>query len=159
METSILFNYPFVAMVSAMVLAQALKLISYGIRERRFDYGFMFRLGGMPSSHSASAGAATTAIGLVAGFHSPVFALAIGMLFLIALDAQGVRHAAGQQAKLLNQMAEEFYRDRKVQPKRLVEFLGHTRWEVFVGLLLGIAVALAFWYAFPGWARHWAQVF
>ena len=159
METSILFNFPVAAMLSGWLVAQLVKLTLFAIREHKFDYGFMLRLGGMPSSHSASAGAATTAIGLVAGFHSPVFALAIGMLFLIALDAQGVRQAAGQQAKLLNQMAEEFYRDKKFQPKRLVEFLGHTRWEVFVGLLLGIAVALAFWYAFPGWAQRWAQVF
>ena len=159
METSILFNFPVAAMLSGWLVAQLVKLTLFAIREHKFDYGFMLRLGGMPSSHSASAGAATTAIGLVAGFHSPVFALAIGMLFLIALDAQGVRQAAGQQAKLLNQMAEEFYRDKKFQPKRLVEFLGHTRWEVFVGLLLGIAVALAFWYAFPEWAQRWAQVF
>lgn len=153
METSILYNYPVAAMLSAWFIAQASKLVSYGLRERRFDYGFMFRLGGMPSSHSASASSCTTAIGLVAGWSSPIFAIAVGMTFLIVVDAQGVRHAAGQQARLLNQMAEEFYRDRKVSPKRLVEFLGHTRFEVFVGLVLGVAVALALWHFFPAWSH------
>ena len=59
METSILYNYPIAAMLAAWFIAQAAKLVSYGIRERRFDYGFMFRLGGMPSSHSASAASCT----------------------------------------------------------------------------------------------------
>ena len=157
METSILYNYPIAAMLAAWFIAQASKLVSYGIRERRFDYGFMFRLGGMPSSHSASAASCTTAIGLVAGWSSPIFAIAVGMTFLIVVDAQGVRHAAGQQARLLNQMAEEFYRDRKVSPKRLVEFLGHTRFEVFVGLILGIAVALSLWFFFPSWSHATLQ--
>lgn len=156
METTVFYNFPLVAMLSGWMAAQVVKLLLYAIRERRFDYGFLLRLGGMPSSHSASAGACTTAIGLVAGWHTVSFAIAAGMMFLIMVDAQGVRHAAGQQARLLNKMAEEFYRDRKVQPKRLLEFLGHTRKEVFVGAILGVALALALWYGCPAWAQHWA---
>ncbi|MDD4117043.1 MAG: divergent PAP2 family protein, partial [Kiritimatiellae bacterium] len=122
------------------------------IRERKFDYGFLFRLGGMPSSHTASAAACATSVGLRSGFGSPVFALAAGLLALIMIDAQSVRRAAGVQARLLNQIAEDFYRNHKFSPDKLVEFLGHTRLEVLMGLLLGIVVALLVHGFFPEWA-------
>ena len=65
---------------------------------------------------------------------------------------QGVRRAAGVQARLLNQMAEEFYRNHKFSPEKLVEFLGHTRLEVVMGALLGIGLAWGVHAAFPVWA-------
>ena len=157
MQHTIFNNYPVVAMFTAWFIAQSLKLITFGIKEKRFDYGFVFRLGGMPSSHSASAAACMTAVGLTAGFDSPVFAIALGMTFLIVVDAQGVRRAAGQQARLLNQMAAEFYRDGKIAPKHLVEFLGHTRLEVVAGLVVGVAIALFLKWRFPEWAAYTPQ--
>ena len=87
-----------------------------------------------------------------AGFGSPVFAVATGMLALIMIDAQSVRRAAGVQARLLNQMAEEFYRNHKFSPEKLVEFLGHTRLEVVMGAVLGMAIALLVHGLFPVWA-------
>ena len=56
------------------------------------------------------------------------------------------------QARLLNQMAEEIYRNHKFSPEKLVEFLGHTRLEVLMGLLLGVAIAVGVHFAFPVWA-------
>ena len=106
----------------------------------------------MPSSHTSSAAACATSVGLRAGFGSPVFAVALGMLALIMIDAQSVRRAAGMQARLLNQMAEEIYRNHKFSPEKLVEFLGHTRLEVLMGLLLGVAIAVGVHFAFPVWA-------
>ncbi|HOO21522.1 MAG TPA: divergent PAP2 family protein, partial [Kiritimatiellia bacterium] len=121
--------------MTGWLLAQLIKLLNFIIRERKFDYGFLFRLGGMPSSHTASAAACATSVGLRSGFGSPVFALAAGLLALIMIDAQSVRRAAGVQARLLNQIAEDFYRNHKFSPEKLVEFLGHTRLEVLMGLL------------------------
>lgn len=145
-------NATLVVAVASWLVAQFIKLVTFVVREKKFDYGFLFRLGGMPSSHTASAAACATSVGLRAGMGSPVFAVALGMLALIMIDAQSVRRAAGVQARLLNQMAEEFYRDHKFSPEKLVEFLGHTRAEVFLGALLGIAIALSVHGAFPDWA-------
>lgn len=142
------------AAVAGWLVAQFIKLATYAIRERKFDYGFLFRLGGMPSSHSSSAAACAMSVGLRTGFGSPVFSVALGMLALIMIDAQSVRRAAGQQARLLNQMAEEFYRHHKFSPEKLVEFLGHTRMEVLLGALLGIAIALLMHGYFPEWAAQ-----
>lgn len=145
-------NVTVVAAVASWLVAQFIKLFTFALREKKFDYGFLFRLGGMPSSHTASAAACAMSVGLRTGFGSATFAVALGVLALIMIDAQSVRRAAGVQARLLNQMAEEFYRNHKFSPERLVEFLGHTRLEVLMGALLGIAMALFVHGFFPGLA-------
>ena len=145
-------NVTLVVAVASWLVAQFIKLFTFAIREKKFDYGFLFRLGGMPSSHTASAAACATSVGLREGMGSATFAVAVGMLALIMIDAQSVRRAAGVQARLLNQMAEDFYRDHKFSPEKLVEFLGHTRMEVFLGALLGIAIASLIHGYFPVWA-------
>jgi uncharacterized protein len=145
-------NVTLVAAVASWLLAQFIKLFTFMLREKKFDFGFLFRLGGMPSSHTASAAACAMSVGLRMGFGSAVFAVAMGMLALIMIDAQSVRRAAGVQARLLNQMAEDFYRNHKFSPERLVEFLGHTRLEVLMGALLGVGVAWLAHGLFPAWA-------
>jgi acid phosphatase family membrane protein YuiD len=145
-------NVTVVVALASWLAAQFIKLITFAIRERKFDYGFLFRLGGMPSSHTASAAACATSVGLRAGFGSALFALSLGLVVLIMIDAQSVRRAAGAQARLLNQIAEEFYRHHKFSPEKLVEFLGHTRMEVLPGAVLGVVVALAGLGFFPNWA-------
>ncbi len=145
-------NVTVVAAVASWLVAQFIKLFTFALREKKFDYGFLFRLGGMPSSHTASAAACAMSVGLRAGFGSAVFAVALGVLALIMIDAQSVRRAAGVQARLLNQMAEDFYRNHKFSPEKLVEFLGHTRLEVLMGAVLGIAMALFVHGFFPGTA-------
>ena len=145
-------NVTLVAAVASWLVAQFIKLATFTVRERKFDYGFLFRLGGKPNTHTASAAACTTSVGLRSGFGSPVFAVAMGMLALIMIDAQSVRRAAGVQARLLNQMAEEFYRNHKFSPEKLVEFLGHTRMEVLMGALLGVSISVLLHRLFPAWA-------
>ena len=142
-------NITLLAGIASWLAAQFIKLFLFLWRERKFDYGFLFRLGGMPSSHTSSAAACATSVGLRAGWNSPVFAVAVGLLALIMIDAQSVRRAAGVQARLLNQMAEEFYRNHKFSPEKLVEFLGHTRLEVLMGALLGIGMALLMHLVWP----------
>jgi acid phosphatase family membrane protein YuiD len=57
-------------------------------------------------------------------------------------DAQSVRHAAGLQARLLNQIVDEMFTSHKFSEQKLVELLGHTRLEVFFGFLTGVIIAL-----------------
>lgn len=152
MFQELIHNLPLIASGCAWMVAQLIKLAIYMVRERKFDYGFMLRLGGMPSSHSAASAAGAASIGMLTGFDSPAFTLAAGLMAMIMVDAQSVRYAAGQQAKLLNQMAEEFYRDHKFSPEKLVEFLGHTRLEVLAGAVLGVLTALGAQWAWGDWA-------
>ena len=97
----------------------------------------------MPSSHSSTVTALCVAVGLTDGFQSSVFAVSFILALVVMYDAAGVRRAAGQQAKILNKIVEDWgktnYRDTE---KKLKELLGHTPVEVFAGALLGIAIAL-----------------
>lgn len=137
-----LTNITFWTGLTAWFLAQFLKLIQYVRVHRRFDAAFLYRLGGMPSSHSALVSSVATSVGLRQGFGSPTFGLAMAFATIVMFDAQSVRRAAGQQARLLNQIVDELFKEHHLSQQKLVEFLGHTRIEVLVGLALGVVVAL-----------------
>ena len=57
-------------------------------------------------------------------------------------DAATVRRAAGQQARLLNEMVDQLFKQHSFSERKLAELLGHTRLEVFLGMLVGIPVAM-----------------
>ena len=43
---------------------------------------------------------------------------------------------------LLNEMVDELFKEHHLSERKLVELLGHTRLEVFMGMLIGILAAL-----------------
>ncbi len=135
-------NRAFWAALVAWLFAQSLKMIARYRKTGRVDFAVLVSTGGMPSAHAAMVCALATAIGLEAGFGTPVFALALAFAGIVMFDAQSVRRAAGQQARLLNQIVEELFQQHHLSEQKLAELLGHTRTEVFMGMLTGIAVAL-----------------
>ena len=96
----------------------------------------MWGSGGMPSSHSALVCSLTTVVALMDGFDSTSFAISVVLSSVVMYDAAGVRRAAGKQARVLNQIIEN-EGDINVGEK-LIELLGHTPKEVFVGAIVGI---------------------
>lgn len=131
-----------VAILMAWILAQAFKVLTGIVREKKFNFRWILRSGGMPSSHSAAVSSLSTVTGLYYGFASIPFWIALVFSLIIMFDAAGVRRAVGRQAGILNKIADEFYSKGQVGEKRLKELLGHTPVEVFAGAALGIIVAL-----------------
>ena len=127
----------------AWFLAQLIKVILDAVLLRKLVMGRFVSSGGMPSSHSALAVAATTAIGKLYGIQSPDFALAVIVSAVVMYDACNVRRSAGDTARLVNQIlahvekltAEDFADD-------LREVMGHTPLQVLMGALLGLGVGL-----------------
>ena len=132
-------NYVLGAALLGWITAQVLKVIWVLISEKKFDISRITGSGGMPSSHSAFVSAMTTAVGFTEGFCSTEFAIAFVLSFIVMYDASGVRKAAGEQAKVINDLQEIIHKE---VPVYLKELLGHTRIEVIVGSLLGIAIGL-----------------
>jgi len=130
-------------------LAQLIKMIAGFIRTRQIDFRYLLSTGGMPSAHSAMVCGLCTSIGLTEGFASPVAMLAAGFAAITMFDAANVRRAAGHQARVLNVMIEELFKQHKLRHTRLKELLGHTRKEVFAGMLVGIAVAFLVVHLWP----------
>ena len=122
--------------------AQVLKVIFTLIEKKKLDFRRFVGSGGMPSSHSAFVTSLATAVGLQNGFSSTDFAICTVFALVVMYDAAGVRRAAGQQARILNKIVEQWGKsDFSDTDKRLKELLGHTPKEVFAGALLGIIIA------------------
>lgn len=98
--------------------------------------------GGMPSSHSAAVAALTTAVGLQEGFTAPLFGVTLYFSLIVMYDAAGLRRAAGKQATVLNRLIERHFQHPESDTQKLMELLGHTPFEVFVGASLGVFSAL-----------------
>ena len=123
--------------IFACFLAQFIKIFTG--REKRVDPSRIFMSGGMPSSHSSFVTSLATFVVIYNGFDSMEFAICIVFGLIVMYDASGVRKAAGDQAKVINDLQEMLHTE---VPVYLKELLGHTRLEVIVGCLLGIAIAL-----------------
>jgi acid phosphatase family membrane protein YuiD len=124
-------------------LAQLVKICIMLLKSGRINFRLFVSTGGMPSAHSCMVSSLATAVGLEAGFGSALFAVSAAFAAIVMFDAQSVRKAAGQQARVLNKMMDELFHKHKIADHRLAELLGHTRLEVFVGTGLGILTALA----------------
>lgn len=127
---------------------QVLKFILEMITHKKPNFRRLYGSGGMPSSHSAVVTSITTVAGIIEGFDSLAFAACLVFSLIVMYDAAGVRRAAGKQARVLNQIIEN-RKDINIQEK-LVELLGHTPIEVFVGAIFGIVETIAIYNIF--WA-------
>ena len=127
---------------SAILLTQIFKTFLHIIIKRQLDLRMFTTTGGMPSSHSAGVVGLSTAVGLINGFSSVEFAIALGYAFIVMYDAAGVRRAAGKQAACLNRIIMDIYKqDLQEAGGKLKELLGHTPMQVFVGAIFGIIYA------------------
>ncbi len=141
--SGIFHNQVLVVALLACFTAQGIKLIVELIKNRKINFRYLVTTGGMPSAHSALVGALAAGIGQTMGWSSPEFAIACLFAVIVMYDAAGVRQAAGKQAKLLNQIVDElFQEEHNLNEERLKELLGHTPFQVLVGLSLGISISM-----------------
>ncbi len=126
-------------------IAQLIKVpINYAVHHK-MDLRLWVSAGGMPSSHSALVCALATGVALKDGVSSTAFAICVVLAMIVMYDAAGVRQAASSQARILNQIIDELFEGHPISEQRLKELLGHTRFQVIVGALLGILGTLGLW--------------
>lgn len=121
---------------------QLFKLIYDLVTTKKFNFKRILGAGGMPSSHSAVVTGLTTLIGKYEGVNTAIFAVSFIVAFVVMYDACGVRRAAGKQAALLNKLIETPGLSGVQVSEKLVEVLGHTPVQVFVGALIGLVVGI-----------------
>lgn len=131
--------------VAGWVVAQVLKTILDIALNHSFNPERLVGSGGMPSSHSATVCALTTAAGLKYGGGSFEFSICFILSMVVMYDAIGVRQETGKQAKVLNRLLfEDFLKlDGVVLQEKLKEYVGHTPIQVAAGAILGVIIALA----------------
>ena len=132
--------------LTAWFSAQMMKIVLTAVIERRWDFSrLFFGLGGMPSSHSAVVCSLATSVGIARGFYSVEFAMCVILAFIVMTDAAGVRRSAGKQAAVLNRIVQDMVAAGEwPTTEKLKEMLGHTPFQVLIGGLLGILIALLF---------------
>ena len=125
-----------------LIITQVCKTIYFSIKNKKLDLFTLLTTGGLPSSHSALVSSLATVVLKVNGAGSAEFAIAVILAIIVMYDASGIRKAAGEHAKILNEMMEEKEYYSSKEYKKLKELLGHTKLEVFIGLLTGIILTL-----------------
>lgn len=143
----ILDNHVLMVALLACLIAQLSKIIVELARHGKVSLRVLTTTGGMPSAHSALVTCLAAGVGQTVGWASPEFAIATIFAIIVMYDAAGVRQAAGKQARILNQMIDELFREHPTfSEDRLKELLGHTPFQVIVGSILGVTVS---WLAAP----------
>lgn len=126
------------------LVIQTFKVVTDLVKNKKLNVKRIMGAGGMPSSHSAIVCSIAVLIGREYGFDSGIFALATIFAFIVMYDATGVRRAAGKQARILNKILETPGLTTGEVQEKLIEALGHTPIQVFVGAFLGIIVGAIF---------------
>ncbi|MBQ4579250.1 MAG: divergent PAP2 family protein [Clostridia bacterium] len=131
--------------VAAWFIAQAMKILTYWLVEKKLDFMRFFGSGGMPSSHSAFVTALAIMVGATDGFSTAGFAIAIVLAAVVMYDASGVRHETGVQGQVLNEIIQKVFVDgQPITDVELKELVGHTKVEVAGGFVVGVLTALGF---------------
>ena len=143
-------NRGMVTSLSAIAIAQGLKILTHKKVAGVWDWRQAFTTGGMPSSHSAGVSALATYVAANKGARHTETALATVFGVIVMYDAQGIRRHTGEIAQLVNDLEDniskfsgEFPSFEYVQrEKELKELLGHQPIEVLGGAALGVVMGL-----------------
>lgn len=141
------WNFILVTAMISWLVAQVLKTVINCFLSRKMDISRMWGDGGWPSAHSATVCAMVAATARMEGINSSLFAIAAVVAIITMHDAMGVRRQTGEQAKVLNQLIEEWM-DQSAEKlpilgdKKLQEMVGHTPIEVISGAIVGFIVGM-----------------
>ncbi len=130
--------------ISAWIITQVLKTIIQSVREKHINLRLMVSSGGMPSAHASLVCALATTMGIAYGVESSVFAISVILAAVVMYDAAGVRQTVDKQSVVLNHLLDNFPKTHYEFEYLLQQLVGHTRFQVVMGAVLGIL--LAYWW-------------
>ena len=136
-------NYCLISVACAWIVAQIIKIFTGYFRQDEFSVTkFFCGTGGMPSAHSATVCALVVSSAWQYGFGHYAFAVSVLLATIVMSDATGVRLETGKQAKIINQLIAEIFTGKGDVQANLKELIGHTPFQVAVGAILGVLVAV-----------------
>ena len=133
------------------VTAQLIKTVAFYCHNKTMNFKKLSESGGMPSAHSALVCSLAVGTAHKYGLSSTYFSFALILAMIVMYDAMGVRRAAGQHAKAINEIQEYLKKNGDKLPdsekyfpssnRRMCESLGHRPEEVLAGAALGVCIA------------------
>ena len=133
------------AWATAQLLKVIINTITYFIRKskgketKKVTFSTFLKLGGMPSSHTATVIALSGCILLTEGINSPIFAVSGVFAFITMFDAFKVRLPVERLTEAFNRLQAKVCGD-EVEDVKKVE--GHTIPEIVGGFIVGASVAI-----------------
>jgi len=132
-----IFSPYLVAIIIAWLGAHLIKYIISLIKKEKYELkSYLFMSGGLPSSHTATATAIMTVIGLKDGTDTGLFGLSVLFALIVMYDAMKVRRSSGEQGEAIKSLIESH--NSKIKLPRVSK--GHTPVEVAFGALLGMII-------------------
>jgi len=116
--------------------------------QRKLSLKSLMVYSGMPSGHSALIISLVTIIGLEEGVKSPLFAVSAILAIIVIRDALGARRYLEQHGHILNILVKDLEDDNVLEAKypRLLEKIGHTPLQVFIGSIIGLFVSVVIYF-------------
>ncbi len=124
------------AVVISFFIGQTIKAFLHYHQYKKVNLWVYFEDGGMPSTHSVTTFALTTAIFYETGV-SIAFMISLVFTLIMLNDTMKVRRERGVQSELMSRFVDF----REVFRRKLTESIGHTPGQVFVGALIGFLVS------------------
>lgn len=121
----------------AWFIAGKSKFIINCFKEKRLAFD-LIGYGGLPSTHTSIVTSMPALIALKEGIDNSIFGVAITLAFIVILDANSLRLQVGKQAHEINKLASKENNNHKT----LRERIGHSKIEIFAGLIAGILAAV-----------------
>lgn len=125
-----------IGLIISIVASQIIKVL-VDLAKKRFEWKTFLADGGFPSSHSAVVSCLTLSVFFEEGYSIIFFACLVFSLIVIN-DSFRVRKETGDQAKVLNKIIV----NEKLSFPKLLEREGHTKGQVFAGIILGLLVTI-----------------
>jgi acid phosphatase family membrane protein YuiD len=139
----------FLVCLTAWFVAQIIKVIINTVKyfynkhkgraRKKVTLETFFKLGGMPSSHTATVISLAVCVGLRNGFGSDVFAVSGVFAFITMFDALKVRLPISRLTDAFNRLQGKVC-GNEIQEVKKVE--GHTIPEIIGGFIVGAGIAL-----------------
>ena len=137
----IIGSRPFMVAIAAGAAAQAVKVLSFLIVEKRVNYRRFVQPDGSPNVHSAAMSALTLFVGFADGFESVAFSLSFCLTVIVMVDTYNVKQAHSKQQEVVLMLLDRVSKKHTSWAAGR-KALSYTHMDVFTGAALGIMVAL-----------------
>jgi acid phosphatase family membrane protein YuiD len=124
---------------SAGLSAQAVKVLSFLLLEKRINFRRFVETDGAPNMHSAAFSALSVGVAQMAGVRSLEFAVCACFTALVTVDLWNVKRAASRQAEVVDLL---LLRVRPQGPVPTRRPLSYSVIDVLTGTVLGVALGL-----------------
>lgn len=119
--------------------AQAIKVLSFLLIEKRINFRRFVETDGAPNMHSAAFAALTVGIAQLTGVRSLEFAVTACFTALVTVDMWNVKRAASRQAEVVDLLLSRLRPQGPVPARRP---LSYSVIDVLAGTVLGVALGL-----------------